>query len=115
MAGLWDTWVNKTTSEELRTYTVITTKANPLMEKIHNKKKRMPVILRRDNERDWIRASLKKESAQALLSPYDEQEMEAFTISRLITSKQRNPNVPEVFHPFMYPELQEKARQKSLF
>jgi len=34
MAGLWDTWVDKTTSEELRTYTVITTKANPLMEKI---------------------------------------------------------------------------------
>ncbi len=76
------------------------------MEKIHNKKKRMPVILRRENEEEWIRASLKKESAQALLSPYDEQEMEAFTISRLITSKQRNPNVPEVFQPFLYPELQ---------
>jgi putative SOS response-associated peptidase YedK len=115
LAGLWDTWGNKATSEELRTYTVITTKANPLMEKIHNKKKRMPVILRRENEEDWIGVSLKKESAQFLLSPYDEQEMEAFTISRLITSKQRNPNVPEVLLPFVYPELQVKTGQKNLF
>jgi len=115
MAGLWDNWVDKETSEEIRTYTVITTKANPLMEKIHNKKKRMPVILRKENEEEWIRTSLKKETAQALLSPYDAQEMEAFTISRLITSKHQNPNVAEVLHPFSYPELQKKIRQKNLF
>jgi putative SOS response-associated peptidase YedK len=114
MAGLWDVWVDAVTSEELRTYTVITTKANPLMEKIHNKKKRMPVILRRENEEDWISASLKKESAQSLLSSYDEQEMEAFTISRLISSKQGTPNVPEVLLPFTYPELQGTTRQKRL-
>jgi len=86
-----------------------------LMEQIHNKKKRMPVILRRENEGEWIRASLNKESAQVLLSPYDEKEMEAFTISLLITSKQRNPNVPEVFQPFVYPELQGKTGQRNLF
>lgn len=115
MAGLWDTWVDKEVSAELRTYSVITTKMNPLMEQIHNKKKRMPVILRRENEEEWISASLNKESAQMLLVPFDEHEMEAFTISRLITSRQRNPNVPEVFQPFTYPELQIKTGQKNLF
>ncbi len=115
MAGLWETWVDKETSEELRTYSVITTKANPLMEKIHNKKKRMPVIIRRENEEEWISASLNKESSQRFLVPFDEHEMEAFTISRLITSKQRNPNVPEVLQPFTYPELQTKTGQKNLF
>ena len=115
MAGLWDTWVDATTSEEIRTYSVITTKANPLMEQIHNKKKRMPVILPREHERDWITSSLTKQHAEALLVPYDEHLMEAFTISRLITSKQRNPNTPEVLHPFTYPELQKKTGQKNLF
>jgi len=33
----------------------------------------------------------------------------------LISSKQRNPNVPEVLLPFMYPELQAKTGQKNLF
>jgi len=115
MAGLWDCWKDPKTAEVLHTYTVITTKANPLMEQIHNKKKRMPVILSKDREREWIDPSFDKQAAEALLVPYDEQLMEAFTISRLITSRQRNPNTPEVLQPFTYPELQMKAGQKNLF
>jgi putative SOS response-associated peptidase YedK len=115
MAGLWDTWKDPETAEVLQTYSVITTKANPLMEQIHNKKKRMPVILPKDHERDWIDPSLSKQAAETMLVPYDETLMEAFTISRLITSRQRNPNVPAVSQPFTYPELQTKTGQKNLF
>jgi putative SOS response-associated peptidase YedK len=115
MAGLWDTWKDPETAEVLQTYSVITTKANPLMEQIHNKKKRMPVILPKDHERDWIDPSVNKQAAEAMLVPYDEKLMEAFTISRLITSRQRNPNVPAVSQPFTYPELQTKTGQKNLF
>jgi putative SOS response-associated peptidase YedK len=115
MAGLWEIWIDKETGEELRTYSVITTKANQLMEQIHNKKKRMPVILPRNDEQEWINPSLDKESMQRLLVPFDDREMEAFTISRLITSKQRNPNVPEVLKPHTYSELQTKTGQNNLF
>lgn len=115
MAGLWDRWTNPLTSKVLETYTVITTAANPLMERIHNKKKRMPVILPKDRECDWISASLKKNDREALLVPYDEGLMEAFPISRLITSRGKNPNVPEVSKPFSYPELQGTAGQSNLF
>lgn len=114
MAGLWDSWKNPGTGEMIKTYTVITTKANPLMEQIHNKKKRMPVILPRDKERFWVDSLLEKKAAEALLVPFEETQMEAFTISRLITSRQRNPNTPEVVAPFSYPELQRKTQQKNL-
>jgi len=115
MAGLWSSWKNPETLEDLRTYTVITTKPNPLMERIHNKSKRMPVILPKDLEREWIDTSVAKKAAEALLVPYDEQLMEAFTISRLITSRQKDINVPEVLHPFSYPGLQSKTGQRNLF
>jgi putative SOS response-associated peptidase YedK len=115
MAGLWECWSNPLTFEVFQTYTVITTKANPLMERIHNKKKRMPVILPKEHERQWIDASLSKQDAESLLVPFDEQLMEAYTISRLITMPGRNPNVPEVSEPFLYPELQTESRQKNLF
>lgn len=115
MAGLWEIWKRPKTTDELHTYTVITTKANPLMEQIHNKKKRMPVILPKDRECVWLDSSLKKQDVEVLLVPFDEQLMEAFSISRLITSKSRNPNVLEVIHPFVYPELQNKTGQKNLF
>jgi putative SOS response-associated peptidase YedK len=111
MAGVWDTWKNPETGEELQTYTVITTKANALMETIHNTKKRMPVMLRKENESAWIDPSLRKEAGQSLLVPYDDAEMEAFTISRLITSRAQNPNRAEVLHPFLYPELRPSGQK----
>jgi len=114
MAGLWDRWTNKTTGELLSTYTVITTKANPLLEKIHNKKQRIPVILKKNDEQSWLRSVLDKDHAKSLLVPYDEKKMEAYTISRLITSRTQNPNTPEVLDPYTYPELQPRVRQKKL-
>ena len=116
MAGLWDCWTNKETNTKIYTYTIITCPANPLMERIHNKKKRMPVILTKDKERHWIENTISKEEARNFLKPFEQEQMEAYTISRLITSKHRNPNVPEVLNPYRYPELVgPNLPQKSLF
>jgi putative SOS response-associated peptidase YedK len=43
-AGLWESWVDKTTGEGLETCTIITTEANDVLKPVHE---RMPVILRR--------------------------------------------------------------------
>lgn len=48
LAGIWDTWVNGDTGEAKKTFSIITTRANPLLERIHNTRKRMPVILERE-------------------------------------------------------------------
>ncbi|MFN6037991.1 MAG: SOS response-associated peptidase [Bacteroidota bacterium] len=54
LAGLYAEWTDKNTGEIRTTYTIVTTEANELMEKIHNHKKRMPVVLTEENEGDWI-------------------------------------------------------------
>lgn len=53
-AGLWSNWTNKETGEIMSTFSIITTPANQLMSEIHNNKKRMPLILRPDQEKDWL-------------------------------------------------------------
>jgi putative SOS response-associated peptidase YedK len=53
-AGLYSEWLDKSTGELRITYSILTTEANELMSKIHNTKKRMPVIVATDNEQDWI-------------------------------------------------------------
>lgn len=53
-AGLWNEWVDKSTGEILKTYTILTTEANALMSEIHNTKKRMPIIVSAANEQDWL-------------------------------------------------------------
>ena len=53
-AGIWSEWQNKSTGEIINSYSIITTEANELMAEIHNSKKRMPVILTKKNEKDWL-------------------------------------------------------------
>lgn len=53
-AGLWSQWVDPTTGTILPTFTIITTEANDLMARIHNTKKRMPVILNPRHEKLWL-------------------------------------------------------------
>lgn len=53
-AGLWSEWIDKTSGEIIRSFTIITTEANKLMAEIHNTKKRMPVILTPEGESDWL-------------------------------------------------------------
>jgi len=115
MAGLWDSWTNKSTDEKIYTYTIITTEANPLMARIHNKKKRMPAILPKEDEKRWISQDITKEDAMEILQPFNEKEMEAHTISKLITARDQDPNVPSVIKPFQYKDLEPLSSQKSLF
>ena len=106
-AGIWDTWSSG--DAPVSTFSIITTDANPLMERIHNTKKRMPVILKPEDEKKWL-GNLNKEAVRALLKPY-EGELKAQTISRLITQKGVDNNVPEVMAPYDYKELKvEQAR-----
>lgn len=53
-AGIYSDYTNKQTGETYRTYSIVTTEANPLMAEIHNTKKRMPVILPPDYESHWL-------------------------------------------------------------
>ena len=55
LAGIWNIWVDKSTGEIINTYTILTTEANELMAKIHNSKKRMPVIVNKENEENWLK------------------------------------------------------------
>jgi putative SOS response-associated peptidase YedK len=100
-AGIWDAWTNRETKETFRTFSIITTQANPLLAKIHNTKERMPVILRPENERRWL-SDIPVDEAMGLLAPYDEKAMEAHTVSRLITTRDIATNVPEVMTPHLY-------------
>ena len=54
MAGIYSVWQNKQSGQVVCTYSIITTEANELMSEIHNTKKRMPIVLTKDNEEEWL-------------------------------------------------------------
>ena len=113
LAGIWESWKNKETGEQKNTFSIITTEANPLLAKIHNTKKRMPVILKVDDETRWLDDELEAEEIKSILIPFDEKYLEAFTVSKLITSRSQDTNVPEAQIETEYEEL--KTKQTKLF
>lgn len=90
-AGLFDSWRNPDNNEIIQSFSIVTTGANPLMERIHNTKKRMPVILTPDNEKEWISGDISLHKARQLLLPLDEAEMYAHVISPSISKPGADP------------------------
>ena len=113
MAGLYDTWTDRSTGEVVNSFSIITTGANSLMEMIHNVKKRMPVILAAENERDWLSTM---DDFQYLLKSFPAEQMEAWPVSRILTSRKEGKNSPEALVRFDYPELTDPGiHQGKLF
>ncbi len=104
-AGLWEEWINESTGEILRSFSILTCDANSLAARIHNSKKRMPVIIGKDHEETWVSPCPDTGDRRQLLKPYDTEGMSAYSIGRLISSKGQNSNIPEVLDPVAYKEL----------
>ncbi|HLZ22101.1 MAG TPA: SOS response-associated peptidase [Ktedonobacterales bacterium] len=82
-AGIHTTWTDPN-GHARQTYAILTTQPNALMAPIHN---RMPVILRRDAEEDWLsNGEHAVEQLLSLLAPYPAQVMRLYPVSRAVNS-----------------------------
>ena len=89
MAGIWDKWISPE-GEEIRSFSILTTRPDSLMEKIHD---RMPVILDRESEKRWI-GNAAPESLLELLKPCDSSGLIAYPVSQLVNSPRNDsPNI----------------------
>lgn len=91
MAGLWESWKSP---EGISIYScsVITTVPNELMTIIHD---RMPVILKPEDEKDWLNPSINDPAyLQQYLKSFDSEQMEAFEVTTDVNSTKNNtPNL----------------------
>ena len=111
VAGLWEEWVDKSSGEILKTFTIVTTEGNPLMSKIHNNPNaemgpRMPVILEHGKEDEWLiecKTDLDKKHIQEQIRPYAGK-LNAYTVAKLL-GKEAAPNTAEIENFVEYPDL----------
>jgi putative SOS response-associated peptidase YedK len=78
MAGIYQPWVDIESGETMDTFSIITTKANVLMEQIHNKKKRMPTILDESQASEWLKPDLSVSRIKELSHNQVESELMAY-------------------------------------
>ena len=82
LGGLYDEWVNTNTGEIFKGFSIITVPANPLMAHIHNTKKRMPLILPRQQEKEWVKPDINEQQIKSLITQYTETDMQASEIKK---------------------------------
>ena len=79
LAGLWENWKDPASGEWIRTFTIITTKANELVAQLHD---RMPVVIGADDRDRWLNG----DDPQALLRPYPAERMTMWPVSMRVNS-----------------------------
>jgi len=92
-AGLWARWDKAPDKVPVETCTILTTEANQLARKIHD---RMPVILTPDDYAAWLGEDPQREPSD-LLRPYPSEAMKAYRVG-FVVSNSRN-DVPECIEP----------------
>lgn len=54
LGGIYGSWTDKESGESITTFSIVTTQANALMTEIHNTKHRMPIVLTKAMEKEWL-------------------------------------------------------------
>jgi putative SOS response-associated peptidase YedK len=92
-AGIWSA-IHDAQGVVQPTFAILTTEANALVAQIHT---RMPVILREQDEVDWLNPSLALDEAQALLIPLPAELLMAYEVSPKVNSPTYNS--PDLLQP----------------
>jgi putative SOS response-associated peptidase YedK len=82
LGGLYNTWTSRETGEIIRSFSIVTVPANPLMAEIHNTKQRMPLILTPEMSSEWTNNTLTQQTIKQLCMPYPENLMHAENLNQ---------------------------------
>lgn len=91
------------------TFTIITKSASPLFEKVHNLKKRQPVILNDNLVEKWLSNDFIKPDIQELIqTKYPDELLEVYPVSKDLFSPKIDSNHEDIIKKANYPELEFK-------
>lgn len=76
-AGIWTNWYDTRAGQLVKTCSMLTTAANPLMSEIHNSKQRQPLILDRSDWEGWLTKGLPDAEIQSYFRVFPDGGMKA--------------------------------------
>ena len=102
--GIWEKFTDKNTGEIIHNYAIITTRANDLMELVHNTKKRMPLIIEPEKAINWLNSDLSDDEIKSYFNPFDASQLKATPIKK-INPRLQYENDPGITVYYHYQEL----------
>ncbi len=95
--GLFSDYKHPTSNQWKRSFTILTTAANPFMAEIHNTKQRMPIIIEPKNAPLWLKGSVNDRNLLITQIPPDF--LTAFTVNPYL-NKPSDRNFPWSIEPY---------------
>lgn len=88
------------------TFSILTTKASPLLAKVHNTKKRQPVMLQDDVVSLWLSNQLDSNAIKQIMdSPIPDNILETYSVSKALFSPKEDSNTHNITDEVAYGEL----------
>ena len=88
------------------TFSILTKNASPLLEQVHNAKKRQPVILQDEQIALWLSNQLAAIDVQKIIdAQFPDQDLKAYTVSKTLFSPKADSNIPSITDKVIYAEL----------
>ncbi len=111
MAGVWDTWINPEDGEEVNSFSIVTTPANELLQKIGHH--RSPLVLPPHLESTWLN-STRLADVTAIMNPFDHRFYNANPIRPEIKSgKNKDRDLLKPTGDRLYKEYEFKVKRLS--
>jgi putative SOS response-associated peptidase YedK len=88
LAGIWDEWADPASGEVIRSFAIITTVANRILQRIGHH--RSPVVIDPEQERTWMDPNTPLAEATAMLRPIPDQWLNAYPIDSAIRDPRAN-------------------------
>ncbi len=113
LAGLWDIWTDRVSNITRNTVTIVTTSANDAMKSIHNNPEvikrggqRMPLILTKETEKQWLEVDASDKAGQdqltEMMGPIPSEELSYYQVSTL-QGKSGTGNSKKAIEKFDWP------------
>ena len=106
--GIYSKWKEHENDPTIYSFAIITTNPNEQMSDIHD---RMPLILKKEQEQDWLEIDLKLNQIKSIIQPYDG-ELEIFPVSKYVNSPKNNS--PECMEAISLDSIGVDKNQKEL-
>jgi len=97
---VYSNFTDQETGDTYPTFSILTTPANPLLEEIHNEKKRMPLIIAEQDRDAWLFADGRKE-IESLIKPYA-YDLGSHQVYRVTGARGEDTNRASIQSPIVY-------------
>ena len=104
VAGLWENWKSPD-GQLIQSFTVLTQPPSSSIAHIHD---RMPAILSKEQEQDWLDMNIAPAQVMTIINPYDDSRLKAYPVSNRIGKVTENDAA-------LILEISEEGGQSTLF